>query len=113
MVGVFAFARQLRRIRVWIAPKATRFDLPLIANEELGMTTAQIIDLDGTQAVRLPEEFRFAAPTVSIRKDGQAVVLEPLKTAAWPPGFFEGICISDPAFARPPQGETPPAPMLN
>lgn len=77
------------------------------------MITAQIVDLDGTQAVRLPDEFRFAAPTVSIRRDGQAVVLEPLKSAAWPPDFFEGICILDPAFTRPPQGVTPPAPMLN
>ena len=49
------------------------------------MTTAQIIELDGTQAVRLPGEFRFASATVSIRKDGQAVVLEPLKAMTWPP----------------------------
>jgi virulence-associated protein VagC len=73
------------------------------------MTTAQIIELDGTQAVRLPEEFRFASATVSIRKDGQAVVLEPLKTTTWPPDFFEAIHITDPAFARPPQGQMPPA----
>ncbi len=78
------------------------------------MTTAQIIEqLDGSQAVRLPEEFRFASATVSIRKDGQAVVLEPLKTATWPADFFEAIHITDPAFARPSQGEMPPAPMLS
>lgn len=64
------------------------------------MTTTQIIELDGTQAVRLPEEFRFASPTVSIRKDGQAVVLEPLKATTWPPDFFEAIHITDPAFAQ-------------
>jgi virulence-associated protein VagC len=77
------------------------------------MTTAQIFELDGTQAVRLPEEFRFASATVSIRKDGQAVVLEPLKTATWPLDFFEAIHITDPAFVRPPQGEMPPAPTLS
>lgn len=55
------------------------------------MTTAQIIELDGTQAVRLLGEFRFASATVSIRKDGHAVVLEPLKTTTWPPNFFEAI----------------------
>ena len=77
------------------------------------MTSAQIIHLDGTQAVRLPEEFRFSSPTVSIRKDGQAVVLEPLKTMTWPADFFQRICITDPAFIRPPQGEAPPAPTLN
>jgi len=77
------------------------------------MTTALIIDLDGTQAVRLPDEFRFASSTVSIRRDGQAVVLEPIKLATWPANFFEQIQITDPAFSRPIQGEMPPAPMLD
>ncbi len=77
------------------------------------MTTALIIDLDGTQAVRLPDEFRFSSATVSIRRDGQAVVLEPVKQAAWPANFFESIRIADPAFLRPDQGEMPPAPALD
>lgn len=75
------------------------------------MTTAQIIELDGTQAVRLPEEFRFASATVSIRKDGQAVVLESLKATAWPSDFYEAIHISNPRFARPPQGKIPLSPI--
>ncbi len=77
------------------------------------MTTAQIIELDGSQAVRLPEGFRFASPTVSIRRDGDAVVLEPLKTTSWPVDFFQQIRITDPAFDRPSQDQTLPAPTFH
>jgi hypothetical protein len=37
---------------------------------------------------------------------------EPLRPAVWPGGFFDNIRIDDPAFVRPPQGETPPAPSF-
>lgn len=77
------------------------------------MKTAEIIDLHGAQVVKLPDEFRFDGPSVSIRKAGEAVILEPMKPAAWPPGFFDMIKIDDPAFARPDQGVTPPAPNLD
>ena len=77
------------------------------------MTTAQIIEVDGTQSVRLPDEFRFPSPTVSIRREGEAVILEPLKATTWPADFFEAIHIADPAFARPDQGPMPAAPTLN
>lgn len=73
------------------------------------MTTAQIIEINGQQAICLPEGFRFASGgAVSIRKDGQAVVLEQIKPKTWPPNFFEDISIEDPAFARPPQGHFQP-----
>lgn len=68
------------------------------------MTTAEIFHTDGTQAVKLPEGFHFEGDTVSIRREGEAVILEPLKPASWLPGFFASICIEDPAFARPQQG---------
>jgi antitoxin VapB len=32
-----------------------------------------------SQAVRLPKEFRFEGTEVRVRRDGQAVVLEPVK----------------------------------
>jgi len=60
--------------------------------------------------VKLPKGFGFADAVVSIRKAGNAVILEPLKTDIWPSGFFEEIHVTDPALARPPQGETPPVP---
>lgn len=76
------------------------------------MKTAEIFHTDGTQAVKLPEEFRFAGDAVSIRREGEAVILEPVKPTAWPPGFFDKIRIDDPAFARPEQGQIPPIPSL-
>jgi hypothetical protein len=75
------------------------------------MTLAQIMRKNGTQSVNLPEGFHFDADTVSIRREGDAVILEPVKPTHWPPGFFESIRINDPAFGRPEQGVTPPSAM--
>ncbi len=77
------------------------------------MKTAEIIRTGGVQAVKLPDGFQFDGDAVSIRREGEAVILEPLKPASWPPGFFDRIRIDDPAFARPTQGQVPPAPSLN
>jgi len=77
------------------------------------MKTAEVIDMQGVQVVKLPDEFRFDGPSVSIRKAGEAVILEPVKPETWPPRFFDEIKIDDPAFARPDQGVTPPAPTLD
>jgi hypothetical protein len=76
------------------------------------MRFAEIVKADGYQLVRLPEGFRLEGDTVSIRRQGEAIVLEPVKPATWPPGFFDRIRIEDPAFARPSQGAVPPAPQL-
>jgi len=76
------------------------------------MTVTRIITIDGGQAVSLPEGYRFDSTTVFIRKDGQSIVLEPMKSTTWPSDFFERIAIDDPAFARPDQGDMPPAPRL-
>jgi len=76
------------------------------------MKTVEIFNTSSGQAVPLPDEFRFETPTVSIRRDGDAVILEPVKPSQWPAGFFDAIRIDDPAFARPDQGPTPPAPSL-
>jgi virulence-associated protein VagC len=74
--------------------------------------TAEVIDLHGEQVVKLPDEFRFDGTSVTIRKAGDAVILEPIRPTAWPAGFFEEIKISDPAWERPEQGSTPPAPSV-
>ena len=76
------------------------------------MKTAEIIETDHGQAVRLPDEFRFEDRLVSIRRDGETIVLEPIKPNTWPVGFFETIRIDDPAFVRPPQGVKPAVPAL-
>ncbi len=44
-----------------------------------------------SQAVRLPKEFRFPGDEVSIRKEGDAVVLEPVKKREWPRGFWTWV----------------------
>lgn len=76
------------------------------------MKTTEVITIGDRQAVALPDEFRLTEATVSIRKEGKAIILEPVKGDTWPPGFFESIRIDDPAFARAPQGDTPPAPSM-
>jgi len=68
------------------------------------MKTVEILQTSDGQAVPLPEEFRFKTPTVSIRRDLDAVILEPVKSAQWPANFFEAIRIDDPGFGRPDQG---------
>ena len=77
------------------------------------MKVAEIVRAEGSQLVRLPEEFHLEGDTVSIRRQGEAIVLEPVKPATWPPGFFDRIRIDDPAFERPSQGPVPPVPQLD
>ena len=47
------------------------------------MTTAEIIDIAGGQAVKLPAEFHFDGAIVSIRREGNAVILEPVDMPNW------------------------------
>ena len=46
------------------------------------MGTAKIFWTGRSQAVRLPKEFRFDTEEVRIRRDGDAVILEPI-AASW------------------------------
>jgi len=68
-----------------------------------------VLETEHGQLVILPEEFRFESSKVAIRREGNAVILEPLKPTEWPEGFFDRIRIDDPGFARPDQGRLPPA----
>ena len=77
------------------------------------MSIAEIVEIGGTQAVKLPEGFRFDGDSVSIRREGEAVILEPVKSSLWPAGFFEAIRIADPQFVRPAQGQAPAAPSFD
>ena len=46
--------------------------------------TAKVFMTGRSQAVRLPKEFRFRSSEVRIRKEGNAVILEPLpKDWSW------------------------------
>ena len=77
------------------------------------MSIVEIVHIGSGQAVKLPDGFHFDSESVSIRREGNAVILEPVKPATWPEGFFDTIQINDPKFVRADQGQTPPAPALD
>ena len=68
------------------------------------MKIAKVFYTGRSQAVRIPRDFRFKDQEVSIRREGEAVILEPLRKQTWPSGFWSHIRIGDPAFSRPDQG---------
>ncbi len=76
------------------------------------METAKLFTTGGSQAVRLPKEYRFEGTEVFIRKEGDAVIIEPKSRPRWPRRFFQRIRITDRNFRRPRQGSLPPAPQL-
>ena len=43
------------------------------------MTHAKLFRHGGSQAVRLPKAFRFEGEEVTVRRDGDAVILEPVR----------------------------------
>ena len=55
-----------------------------------------------SQAVRLPKEFRFEGDAVVVRREGKAVVLEPLDE--WPEGYLESFAGAPDDLVRPEQG---------
>lgn len=62
----------------------------------------------GSQAVRIPKEFRIDAKRVEIERKGATLVLRPLTDEnSWPEGYLEFFAAGklDSSFARPPQGE--------
>ena len=76
------------------------------------METATVTLEGGLQTVRLPKGFHLPTPTVSVRHEGEAVVLEPVKSKFWPEKFFDLIHIRDETFVRPEQGTLPPVKNL-
>ena len=52
------------------------------------MARAKLFWNGRSQAVRLPKEFRFQGDEVTIRRQGQRVVLEPVQRRAWPKGYW-------------------------
>ena len=53
--------------------------------------TAKLFRNGRSQAVRLPKEYRFSGDEVRIRREGDAVVLEPLQAKAWPRGYWDRL----------------------
>jgi antitoxin VapB len=66
------------------------------------MRTAKLFQTGGSQAVRLPKEFRFDAQEVSIEKDGDRVILSLLKRT-WSPQFWDCLGGASEDLERAPQ----------
>ncbi len=50
---------------------------------------AKLFSNGRSQAVRLPRQFRFDGKEVAIRREGEAVVLEPVAKRKWPAGYWQ------------------------
>ena len=71
------------------------------------MVTAKLFANGRSQAVHVQNSFRFSGKAVAVRREGDAVVLEPIKGGKWPRDFWRKIRIADSAFKRAPQGVAP------
>jgi len=60
-------------------------------SEITGHRRAKLFTNGRSQAVRLPREFRFEGKEVSIRKEGDVVILEPVAKRKWPTGYWQRI----------------------
>ncbi len=73
------------------------------------MARAKVFKHGGSQAVRLPKEFRFEVSEVDVRKEGDRLILEPVKAAPRSPEDWEAFWAKidalrgDEALVRPPQ----------
>jgi len=54
-----------------------------------------------SQAVRLPRAFRFEGDEVSVRREGEAVILEPVRKRDWPPEYWDRLRELTRGFAFP------------
>lgn len=55
-----------------------------------------------SKAVRLPRDFDLPCGPVSIRKEGDRIILEKLTENGWPVDFFESVRIDREDFGREP-----------
>jgi antitoxin VapB len=53
--------------------------------------TAKLFTNGGSQAVRLPREFRFEGEEVLVRRHGRGVILEPVEPSTWPEGYWSSL----------------------
>ena len=56
-----------------------------------------------SQAVRLPQEFRFQTDTVLVHREGARIILEPAEE--WPEDYVESFAGAPRDFVRSPQGK--------
>jgi antitoxin VapB len=53
------------------------------------MARAKVFWKGRSQVVRLSKAFRFDGDEVEIRREGDRVLLEPVRRRSWPPGYWE------------------------
>jgi antitoxin VapB len=90
-------------------PSQPRLKEPVVGyspSNKAAYSVAKLFLNGRSQAVRLPKEFRFPGHAVSIRRDGDAVILEPLENRSWPKGYFGSWTPSK--IRRPKQQPMPP-----
>ena len=68
----------------------------------MGAIRAKIFQNGGSQAVRLPKEYRFPEGEVLVRREGRRVILEPLDE--WPASFRACLGAWPDEIDRPKQG---------
>ena len=56
-------------------------------------------------AMRIPKELNAQEGEISITRQGNRWIVEPIQCRKWPTGFFKEIQIDDVALKRPEQGE--------
>ena len=66
--------------------------------------TASVFWTGRSQAVRLPKEFRFDTDTVLVHREGNSIILEPVRE--WPSDYVESFAGVPADFERPSQGQT-------
>jgi antitoxin VapB len=52
---------------------------------------AKLFQNGRSQAVRLPKAFRIQGDEVTVRREGDAVILEPIRKRAWPRGYWARV----------------------
>lgn len=69
------------------------------------MPIAKIFWSGNSQAVRLPRDFRFSPETqeVSIQREGERIILEPVQIEEWPEDFWQAFGDMPEDFERPAQ----------
>lgn len=69
------------------------------------MATAKVFWSGNSQAVRLPKEYRFSRDTeeVLVRREGEQIILEPVKQEDWPEEFWQAFGDMPEGFERRPQ----------
>lgn len=62
-----------------------------MANAKVQPVKARLFMNGRSQAVRLPKQFRFEGDEVHVHREGDRVILEPVRKRAWPRGYWQWI----------------------